>query len=117
MAIPIPIIGSLIDGVVGIFKGRQDRKLEETKGKIERLQKSDDAITEWEKIQAESGKHSWKDEYWTVILSLPCVLVFFPDMVPHIRAGFDVLESMPEFYQYWLGVAILTSFGVRIVRR
>lgn len=117
MAIPIPIIGGLIDGVIGIFKRRQDRKLTETKGKIERLQSADDAVAEWEKIQAESGMHSWKDEYWTIILSIPCILVFFPDMVPHIKAGFNALEDMPEFYQYWLGVAILTSFGIRIVKR
>ena len=117
MAIPIPIIGGLIDGVVGIFKGRQERKLTETRGKIERLQSADDSVAEWEKIQAESGKASWKDEYWTVILSIPCVLVFFPDMVPHIKAGFIALEDMPVFYQYWLGVAILTSFGVRVVKR
>lgn len=117
MAIPIPIIGGLIDGVVGIFKKKQDRKLEETKGNIKRLQTAEDAVAEWEKIQAESGKASWKDEYWTVILSIPCVLVFFPDMVPHIQAGFEALESMPEFYQYWLGVAVFTSFGVRVAKR
>ncbi len=110
----IPFIGPLIDGVVSIFKGRQERKLTETKGKIERLQSADDSIAEWEKIQAESGRHSWKDEYWTFILSIPCILCFFPEMVPHVKAGFTALREMPEFYQYWLGVAILTSFGVRI---
>jgi len=59
-------------------------------------------------------KHSWKDEYWTVVLSIPLIAGFFPAAAPHILAGFKVLAEMPEFYQYWLGICVLTAFGMRI---
>ena len=74
-------------------------------------------IAEWEAIQAEAGKYSWKDEFWTIILAIPLVLCFIPSMVPIVNAGFAALQEMPEFYQYWLGVAILTSFGIKFTKR
>ena len=36
-------------------------------------------------------------------------------MVPYVRAGFEVLETMPDFYQYTLSVIVAASFGVRSV--
>ena len=116
MAFPIPILGAVVDGVVSIFKSKEERKKAKTQGKIDRIQKSDDAVAEWEKIQAEAGAHSWKDEYWTIILSIPVIMCFVPEWVQYAEAGFTALEKMPEYYRYWLGVAILTSFGIRIAK-
>lgn len=113
----LPIISDLIGWGKSYTEKRQEAKIKKAESAAQRLQSADDKLAEWEKIQAENGRHSWRDEYWTVILSIPCILVFFPDMVPHIKSGFAALEDMPEFYQYWLGVAILTSFGVRIAKR
>jgi len=115
--ISIPIIGSLIDGVVGLFKNRQDRKLEKVKGAIERIERSDNKEAEWEKIQAEASKSSWKDEFWTVILAIPLVLCFFPQTVPYIEQGFIVLDTMPDYYKAWLGLAIAAAFAVRVAKK
>jgi hypothetical protein len=112
--IPIPIIGSLIDGVVGLFKGKQERKLKKTEGIIERIERSDNKVAEWEKIQAEGSKSSWKDEFWTVILAIPLVLCFFPDTVIYIERGFEALEQMPDYYKAWLALAISAAFAVRM---
>jgi len=115
--IPIPIIGSLINGVVGIFKGKQDRKLEKVKGHIERIERSDNKEAEWERIQAEASKSSWKDEFWTVILAIPLVLCFFPQTVEYIKQGFIVLDTMPDYYKAWLGLAIAAAFAVRVAKK
>jgi len=115
--IPIPLIGSLINGVVSIFKGKQDRKMEKVKGNIERIERSDNKEAEWEKIQAEASKSSWKDEFWTVILAIPLVLCFFPQTVPYIEQGFIVLETMPDYYKAWLGLAIAAAFAVRVIKK
>jgi len=113
----IPFIGPIIDGVVSIFKSKEDRKKIKVQGEIDRIQGANDSIAEWEKVQAENNKHSWKDEYWTIILSIPCIMCFVPGWVEYALQGFDALQKMPEYYRYWLGVAILTSFGIRIVKR
>lgn len=68
----------------------------------------------WEKIQAKNAGDSWKDEYWTVVLSIPVILCFVPFMVEYIEASFVALSSTPDWYQYLIGAAILSSFGIRV---
>lgn len=114
---PLTILSKVISPITNYFGKRNDNKTKVKIQQIERIKNADDSLAEWEKIQAENGSHSWKDEYWTVILSIPAIGCFFPDYVIHIENGFTALSLMPDFYQYWLGVAILTSFGIRIVKR
>jgi hypothetical protein len=110
------IFATLVSPITNFFTKRSENKTNIKLKQIDRLKNADDATSEWELIQAENGKHSWKDEFWTLILAIPLVLCFIPDYVHYIEDGFAVLQTMPEFYQYWLGVAILTSFGVRIFK-
>lgn len=111
------VISGIVSPIANLFTKRSENKTNVKLKQIERLKGADDALAEWESIQAENGRFSWKDEFWTVILAVPLVLCFIPDYVPFIREGFTVLQEMPEFYQYWLGVAILTSFGIRFTKR
>jgi len=111
------IVTGLISPITTLFSKRNDNKTKITQQKIERLVSAEDKIAEWERIQSEGGAHSWKDEFWTVILSVPAIACFIPGGAIYIEAGFDALVKMPDFYQYWLGVAILTSFGIRITKR
>ena len=117
MSILTSLIGGLVSPVTNYFTKRSTDKTNVKLKQIDRLKSSDDSLAEWETIQAENSAHSLKDEFWTLILSIPLVLCFIPEYVPYIDAGFIVLARMPEFYQYWLGVAILTSFGVRFTKR
>ena len=117
MAFPIPIIGALVDGVVSIFKGKEDRKKIKTQGQVDRLIAADDRVSEWEKIMSEGSKASWKDEFWTVILAIPLIMCFIPPLTPYVERGFLVLEGMPEYYRYWLGLAIAAAFAVRQIKK
>jgi hypothetical protein len=109
----IPVLSQLIEGAFSFFKNKQEQKKIEIQGNIERIERSDNKEAEWEKIMAEGSKNSWKDEFWTVILAIPLVMCFIPATVPYIREGFLVLETMPEYYRYWLGLAIGAAFAVR----
>lgn len=111
------IVMGLISPVTNYLGKRSDNKTAVKKDQIARVVKATDQVAEWEKVQAESGKHSWKDEFWTIVLAIPAIMCFFPDYVNDVTAGFTALGTMPDFYQYWLGVAILTAFGIRIVKR
>ena len=111
------IATGLVSPITNYFGKKNDNKTKVKQQQIQRVMNSDDQVAEWEAIQAENSGHSWKDEFWTIILSIPLVLCFIPDYVEYIEAGFEALESMPEFYQYWLGIAILTSFGVRLTKK
>ena len=94
-------------------KAKIDQKTTLEKKKLDRLNNAEMNEAEWDKLMAEASKDSWKDEYWTIILSIPAMLAFFPDMVPHVTAGFQALDIMPDWYKAALGVAIGASFGVK----
>lgn len=70
----------------------------------------------WEEIQAKGSTSSWKDEYWTIVFSIPLILVFFPSMVAPVMQGFEALEATPEWYRYLVGVLVLASVGIRQVK-
>ena len=69
---------------------------------------------EWEKIMAQGSQSSWKDEWLTILFSVPLVLCFTGEWGRQtVSDGFTALASMPEWYQYTLGVIVAASFGVR----
>lgn len=113
---PLSIFTAVINPVANYFAKRTEVK-EATKQKnIERLQNADDSVAEWDKIQAENSANSWKDEFWTIVLAIPAIGCFIPGGAEVMTAGFTALKGMPEFYQYWLGIAILASFGIKMTR-
>lgn len=69
----------------------------------------------WEEIMAQGSITSWKDEWLTLLFSIPLVACFFPFLVDDVMAGFKALEGMPSWYQTTLSVIVAASFGVRSV--
>lgn len=108
------LIMGITSPIVGFFTKRNDNKTKIKQQQITRLMNAEDKEGELETILSEGMRYSWKDEYWTVVLSIPAIACFFPQAAPHIYEGFEILKTMPEFYQYWLGICVLTSFGLRL---
>lgn len=69
----------------------------------------------WDAIQAANSQSSWKDEWLTILISIPMILAFIPGMDDNVRAGFDNLKNCPEWYQYLIGVVFAASFGIKKV--
>ncbi|MCK5613191.1 hypothetical protein KAR91_65570 [Candidatus Pacearchaeota archaeon] len=90
-----------------------DLKINEAKtdAKIDKIKTGQTADIAWEQTQID--KAGWKDDYWTIVLSIPAILCFVPGMVEHVRAGFDALGGMPGWYQWMLGIAVGAAFGYR----
>ena len=89
-------------------------KLTEAEAKAKIMLSKETSVADWERIMAQGSQSSWKDEWLTILFSIPLVLVFFGDTGRTIVAdGFTALETMPEWYQYTLGVIVAASFGVR----
>lgn len=68
---------------------------------------------EWDKIAATGMENSWKDEWLTILFSIPLVMCFFPGLVDYVVAGFAALDKTPDWYQWAIGVIIAASFGYR----
>ena len=71
----------------------------------------------WEGKMADATVDSWKDEFALVVLLAPAILLFlepiFPGVRNHVKEGFEVLATMPDWYQYLLFIAISASFGIK----
>ncbi len=68
---------------------------------------------DWDLVQARQSQFSWKDEFWTIVLSIPLVMCFIPGLEQYAVKGFENLERVPEWYIIAVGVAIASAFGFR----
>ena len=115
------LIGPLTELAGGWLKGKTDKqaaeaklKLTEAEAKAKIMLSKETSVADWERIMAQGSQTSWKDEWLTILFSIPLVLVFLGDTGRDIVAnGFAALETMPDWYQYTLGVIVAASFGVR----
>jgi len=101
-------------GVVGsLAQTFLEGKVEKQKAKSEILKTAAQHDSKWELIMAESTKSSWKDEIITIVILAPCVLSFVPGMEDVVKAGFDRLSELPDWYQNILYVTILAGLGLK----
>ena len=69
----------------------------------------------WEQLAVAASETSWKDEWFTIILSIPLVLSFVPAAQPYVEAGFAALDATPEWYQWAVLAAISFAFGRKVM--
>lgn len=116
---------ALINPIANLAGSFLERKVEEQKGKTAVAVAKANAEAEvmkvaatheagWEKIMAEGSLTSWKDEWLTLLFSVPLILAFCGDWGRQIVSdGFAALDSMPEWYQYSLGLIVSATFAMR----
>ena len=108
------IAGGWLQGKADVKAAEAKLKLTEAEAKAKVMLSKETSIADWERIMAQGSQNSWKDEWLTILFSIPLVLVFFGDTGRQVVAdGFAALETMPDWYQYTLGVIVAASFGVR----
>jgi len=108
---------ALIAPLTEIISGHFKRKAEEKQATHERKLEVIKHESSWDNIQATNAGSSWKDEWFTLLFSVPLVMAFIPEAVPVVQDGFRVLEEMPEFYKAFLGAAVAASFGIRALSK
>lgn len=111
------MIRLLLGPVVELGKTWLEGRVARTKAKAEAeaqiMVKASESTADWEAYMAKSSSQSWKDEWLTILFSIPLILAFIPDAVPYVMEGFEALEAMPDWYQYTLSIIVAASFGVR----
>ena len=110
------LITAVVSGVSSLGSQWLSKKREvgvaKHEAKIKRILQEGD----WEKTMATGSLNSWKDEFWTLVIAAPLILVFFPATRRWIEDGFLAIQtSMPEWYVYVLSVAVASAFGVRSI--
>ena len=110
---------ALIAPVSNIVGGYLKNKHEQSQAKHQAKMQVISNTATWEQKMAEASASSWKDEFWTLILAVPLfclgysVIADDPDVFIRVSDSFDVLASLPDWYQYLLFLAVSASFGIR----
>lgn len=95
-------------------KIRADTKVKVAKAEAEAtvMQKKATGEIDWDVTQAKASESSWKDEWLTVVFTLPLILLLFGEE-ERVNNFFLALSNCPEWYQYLLGTIVAASFGFR----
>ena len=113
------ILGPLGSIASSWLKGRNEKIKANTKVKIAQaeaeaavMQKKATGEIDWDVAQAKASETSWKDEWLTVVFTLPLILLLFGEE-DRVNNFFIALGNCPEWYQYLLGTIVAASFGFR----
>jgi len=112
------IFGSIINAIGGLATSYLDGKVAVQKANAQIKLKQATGELDWD-IAAIQGTHnSWKDEWITLLFSIPLILAFCGDWGNGIvQQGFSSLEEMPKWYQYSLGGIVSASIGIRSISK
>lgn len=109
------VLGPVADLAKGYLANKQAEKQATHERKLEHIKNDAD----WEAKMAAASDSSWKDEFWTIILAAPIFFVGYAiavddlTVIDRVKAGFEALSELPEYYQYLLFIAISASFGIK----
>ena len=115
MALLGTLLGPVTDLVGGVLKNRQEIGKAKQAAKLQQIKSGAD----WEAKMAAASGTSWKDEFWTVVLAVPIFMIGYAiamndtSVIERVELGFEALNSLPEWYQYLLFLAVSASFGIR----
>jgi hypothetical protein len=107
------LVGTWMKGKVEKTRAESEAKVAKAKAEATIMEKKATGEIDWDLEMAKGSQNSWKDEWLTILFSIPLILAFIPGMETVVQNGFQQLEQMPEWYQYSLGVIVAASFGVR----
>jgi hypothetical protein len=108
------LAGTWLEGKVEKTKAETGAKVAKAKAEAVIMEKKATGEIDWDLKMADASANSWKDEWLTVLFSIPLILAFCGDWGRQIVSdGFTALEAMPQYYQYTLGTIVAASFGTR----
>jgi hypothetical protein len=97
----------MIVGKTAFMKAEAKKKMKIATGELD-----------WDLAAMKATDNSLKDEWITLLFSIPLILAFCGDWGNEIvQDGFAALSNMPDWYQYSLGGIVSASIGMRGVSK
>lgn len=128
----LPIISGLVTAVGGYFSKREERKAAkaslESKVALARLdkdQKMQLTDAEWEAMSLRQGGDGWKDEYVTVIVTLPLLGLFLgglfatlghPELMQGTVAGIRAIEEVGIDMGRMMETVVYAAVGIKLFK-
>jgi len=110
------VVGGLFSLATEWFTQKREEKKAIHQAKMARVQQEGN----WEEIMAEGSLSSWKDEYLTIIFTMPFLLLWvsalfdIPWLADRVERAFQIVNQViPAEYWWLLGAIAAASFGIR----
>lgn len=109
----VSLASTWIEGKVEKSKANTEAEVALKKAEALVYERRATAEMDWDLEAIRGARDSWKDEWLTILFSIPMILAFVPGMEGVVQNGFAQLEAMPQWFQVSLGLIVAASFGVR----
>ena len=127
----IPILSSLVALGGTWLQGKQEETQARATARLVAIQADSDikvakatAITKMaeagqtqnydlDRLAMEQMTKSWKDEVLLLVFLAPMIMAFIPNMDIYALAGFEVIDKMPDWYQYIIIGMVVVIYGMR----
>ncbi len=114
------LVPTVIKGVVDVVKTKTETKKLMAKAEQTHIEKMAEGEIAYAIESQKNMQNSWRDEWFTVILSIPLLIVFGAiffgkyEWIDKLKEGFQTLDSLPDWYIWALMAAIASSFGLKV---
>ena len=114
------LLGTVAKGAVDVIKTKTETKKLMAEAEQTHIRKMAEGEIEYAIASQKNMQNSWRDEWFTVILSIPLLIVFGAiffrkyEWIDKLKEGFQTLDSLPDWYIWALMAAIASSFGLKV---
>ena len=115
----LPLIGPIISAVSSLGSQWLKQKQQKSQAKHVREIKQIAGEIELDHASVSDMRHSWKDEYLTLLMTTPIIAIFYgaitnsPEVISRMTEALLVLNGLPEWYQWCVIGIVAASFGIR----
>ena len=114
------LLGTVAKGAVDVIKTKTETKKLMAEAEQTHIRKMAEGEIEYAIASQKNMQNSWRDEWFTIILSIPLLIVFGAiffgkyEWIDKLKEGFQTLDSLPDWYIWALMAAIASSFGLTV---
>lgn len=128
------VVSGLVAPVANAYAKKQDRKINETnaRAKIAQAKQSGEKeVTlkdaEWEAVNADKANTTWKDEFVTILIMSPFILVICGvveilwrgeahQIIPAVNTMYTALKEINVDLGFLMNAVVLSALGLKIWR-
>ena len=114
------LVPTVLKGVVDVVKTKTETKKLMAQAEQTHIRKMAEGEIAYAIETQKNMQNSWRDEWFTIILSIPLLIVFGAiffgkyEWIDKLKEGFQTLDSLPDWYIWALMAAIASSFGLKV---
>jgi len=114
------LVPTILKGVVDVVKTKTETKKLMAQAEQTHVRKMAEGEIDYAIATQKNMQNSWRDEWFTIILSIPLIIVFAaiflnkPEWITKLKDGFITLDELPDWYIWALLAAIASSFGLKV---